>query len=52
MDWIWVVILTALIFFSSFASYRIGHLRGYGVGVKKILGEWKKYMNMEEYDNE
>ena len=52
MEWIWVVVITALLSFFFLAVYRLAYVRGFKNGATKVLNEWKQYINDGGMDNE
>jgi hypothetical protein len=40
---IWVVLITTLIAFCSWRSYKLGFKLGYKHGAETVLDEWKKF---------
>lgn len=53
MQWYWVVLITTLLAFCLYYTYRLGYRRGYKVGAEKVVRIWRRTLDdMEELGNE
>lgn len=49
MEWVWFI-LTGTILFLLFATYRVGFIKGYKAGARRVVSEWKKTLEEDEDD--
>lgn len=49
MEWFWVLITITILFLFWFI-YRIGFIRGYKTGARKVLGQWRHWLHEDDSD--
>jgi hypothetical protein len=49
---VWVVLITALMTFCLWFTYRVGYVHGYKTGANRVLNQWKQTLiDMEDEIN-
>lgn len=55
IEWYWIVLISLGLLFCFIVSHRLVYIRGvkrgYEIGVRQVLAQWKATLNEEDDDN-